>query len=291
MLIKSDYPKVFYSDNAVFSDISIEMLSYGVDTTAFTFVASQDKFYFGRVKPFNAFYIEMGTANVNTSVMTVKYFDQTAAAFAAVTGLVDETKGLTRSGFVQWAPMSDTSSTSWALTTINSVSLYWVEVTFSANLSASTLQGWNIVYSDDTDLKRIYDGVSNYFRSGTSSGILYHEQARKEIVNQLRRDGYWKVKQGSVGGDSLPAQHDEWDFHNIEEVNLWSTYLALSYLFDNLSTASDDNFARLAEKYYGKSQEQKQVYYLSIDKDNDGILDANEKLGTEGGITGTVIRR
>lgn len=292
MLIPKDYPRVLFSDNGVFTDISLNMLNYGADTSTVAVVAAEDKIYFGRVKPFAAIYVEMGTANTNASTMSVKYYDQDAAAFTNVTNLVDETKGFTRSGFIQFQnPASDISGTVWDTTTVNSVERYWVEITFSASFSAGTaLKGMNIVYSDDKDMNRVYDGVTNFFRSGTTTGILYHEQARREIVQALRKDGHFKMRLGAQNNDGMPAQIDEWDLHAIEEVNLWSTYLSMSYLFENLSTQADDNWARLSAKYYLKAQEMKQAYYLTLDLNDDGVVDSDERLGTQN-IFGTVIRR
>lgn len=289
MLIPDRYPKVLFDDNGVFSDISTSMLNFGADTESLVIVAAQDKLYFGREKPFRAVYVELGTANTNASVMTVKYYDEDAAAFTSVTDLVDETKGFTRSGFIQFQnPASDTSSVTWAETAVNSVTRYWIQITFSANFSVgTTIKGMNLVYSDDNDLKRVYDGVSSYFRTGTSTGILYHEQARKEIINALRKDGKFKIR---INDNAEVAQLDEWDFHNIEEVNLWSTYLALSYIFDNISIATDDKNSVLSNKFYNKAQAMKQAYYLTLDKDDDGIVDTGERLGTQN-ASGTVIRR
>lgn len=292
MLVPKDYPRIFFSDNGAFSDISLNLLNYSGDTSPVAVVAADDKIFFGRVKPFSAIYVEMGVVNTNASIMSVKYYDSDAADFIDVTNLVDETKGFTRSGFVQFKnPASDISGTIWDTTTVNAVVQYWIEITFSANLSATTsIKGINIVYSDDKDMNRVYDGVTNYLRTGTTSGILYHEQARKEIVQALRKDGHFKMRLGALNNDGMPAQIDEWDFHAIEEINLWSTYLAMSYLFENQSNQVDDNWARLSGKYYLKAQEMKAVYYLTLDTNDDGVIDSNERLGTQN-YSGTVIRR
>lgn len=283
MLIPKDFPKVFFSDNGVFTDISLNALNFGESSSTVAVVAAEDKIYFGRVKPFSSIYVEMSTVNTNASTMTVKYYDGDSSSFLSVEDLVDETNGFTQSGFVQWKnPASDISGVTWADSLINSANKYWIEITFSADFSAGTaLRGMNIVYSDDRDLNRVYDGVSNYFRTGTTTGILYHEQARKEIIQSLRNDGKFKVRLGGLNNDGMVDQIDEWDLHRIEEVNLWSTYLSLSHLFDNISVNADDNFARLSQKFYLKAQEMKKAYYLTLDVDDDGILDSNERLGSD----------
>lgn len=288
MLIPDNPPKILFSDNTVFSDLSMSLLNFGADSESMVVVATEDKLYFGRYKPFRALYVELGVANTNASSMTVKYYDGATSSFLSVTDLIDETKGFTRSGFVQFKnPASDLNSTLWPQNAINGVTRNWVEITFSANFSVgTTIKGMNLVYSDDKDLNRVYDGVSNYFRSGTVSGILYHEQSRKEIVNALRKDGKFKINNSTAEIKNI----DEWDFHNIEEINLWSTYLALSSIFDNISTSADDKNAALSNKFYNKSQAMKQAYYLTIDKNDDGKVDTFERLGTDNS-SGVVIRR
>lgn len=292
MLDQNDFPTVLFDDDGTFTDISKTVLDYARSSAGAVVVAAEDRLLFGRVKPFRSFYIETGTANTNSTAMTLKFFDNDTSAFKAVTDLLDETQGLTRSGFVNWDHVNTQEEEPWVKTTINGSDLYWVELTFSADFSAgTTIKGWNIVFSDDQDLNRIYDGATQFLRSGTDSGILYHETARRMIMNTLAREGKFKRELGTINNTSLPAQLDAWDLHDIEEVNLWSTFLALSLLFENVSTDPDDKFAGLADKYMREAAKAKKVFYLTIDTDDDGTRDREEALGSRNFSTGFVVRR
>ncbi len=277
MLKRKDFPTIFFDNNTSFEDMSITLLTYLEKTHTVDFVAADDKLYFGRRKPFNTIYVEMSTVNTNASTMTVKFFDETTSTFIAVTDLVDETFGLTQSGFIQFKNPNTSASEPWTTNAINSTTKYWIQISFSADLLSTTaIQGMNLVFSDDDDMKGIHPGVENYLRTGTSSFILHHQSARDWIINSLRRDGKLKVQLGD-SGDGLIADLDVWDVHLPEQVNRWSVFLALHSLFKQLGTQPDDQFNEMAKNYLTLAGEAKDVYYLSLDLDDDGTMDIEER--------------
>ncbi len=98
MLYQKNFPKVVW-DNGSLTDVSYYMLSFGRDPLDFAFT-STDELYFGRVKPFSAIFVEMAVANTAITALTVEYFN--GSAYVPVTGLIDDTQGFTRNGFIQF---------------------------------------------------------------------------------------------------------------------------------------------------------------------------------------------
>lgn len=279
MLKRKDFSTILFDDNSSFSDLSLNLLSYSEKTETIPFVALEDKLYFGRYKPFSFFYIEMGTVNTNASTMTVEYYDETSADWVAVSQQIDETHGLTQSGFVHWANSNTDSGDPWIANTVNSTSKFWVRISFSNDLSLTTaIKGWNIVFSDDDDLENIHPGILNYLRSSQSSFISHHENARDQIVLDLRRDGILKYQIGdNVNNDGFPEDPEAWDVLLPDQVNRWSTMLALHSIFKQIATQPDDQFNEMSRHYYSKAQEAKEVYYLAFDQDDDGHRDIEER--------------
>lgn len=291
MLTQKDYPIVYHDDDSSFVDLSLNMLNYSGDTSTVELISADDALYFGLYKPFRLMYVEMSTANTNSAAMTVEYYDSDAAAFTAVSGLVDETKGFTRSGFINFDNPNGLDSKPWTYNEVNSVEKFWIKISFDADFSANTaIKGWNIVFSDDNDLERVYPGISNYLRSGQSSFILAHEQARIDMINELRRDGKYKVELGDLKNTAAIAQVTQWDIMDPNEVNLWSTYTALRNIFRTLSTVPDDRWNQLEMKFETDATKAKQIFYMTLDDDDDGAAEREERLSTIG-QSGFVARR
>ncbi len=290
MLRQKNYPTIFHDDDSSFVDMSLNMLSYSGDETTVELIAADDALYFGLYKPVSAMYIEMGTANTNAATFTVQYYSTTTSDFASVVGLVDETKGMTRSGFIHFNNPNDHDSTPWVSSTINSTVKYWIKITSSADFSANTsILGWNMVFSDDNDIARVYPNVINYKDSSASSWILAHEQARYDIIQTLRKDGRYKLQLGSVA-DALPAQMTVWDILEPNEVNQWSTFLALKNIFRVIQADPDGIHAQLVKDFDKAATEAKQVFYLTLDVDDDGKVDRAEVMATQN-TSGRLYRR
>lgn len=282
MLIQKDFPTVFFDDNGVFTDISTSMLNYSGDSEVIDYTTAQDNLFFGRYKPFSTMYIEMKVVNTVAATMTVEYFDETLSAFKVVENLVDETRGLTRSGFVHFKNPNNQNNVDWIQSTTNSVEKFYLRISFDATLTSLTeLQGWNVVFSDDNDLDRIYSGISNYLSTSQTTFILAHEQARIELINTLREDGHFKTQVGDVKNDGLPAQLTQWDILDVNEVNLWSTNLALKNIFRSIASNPDDNHRELSRDYASDAVKAKNVFYLTLDTDDDGTIDREETLATD----------
>jgi hypothetical protein len=281
MLKQLNPPSVLWDDNGVFSDGSQSCLDYSRDTFALTSLSStQDYIYFGLYKAFSGLYIEVGVANAAAKTLAVQYYNGTT--WASITGLIDESKGLSRSGFFQF-----TKPTDWAATTVNSISKYWIRMRPTADFdSTCTLKGMNIVYSDDQDLKDEVPEIMNWAASTETTYILRHQSARDDIVQSIRNKGQFK-QSNSTG---LPLQIEPFDLLDIEEVRQWSKYLALSKIFENLSKDKDDIYMARSKMYSDRARDAGKLYYASLDLDDDGVTDLEERLGTNFG-TSTLVRR
>ncbi len=271
MLKQDRPPSVFWDDNGSFSDGSQKALDYSRDAFALTSLsATEDYLYFGLYKPFSGVYVEVGVANAAAKTFTAQYYDGTT--WTALSGVLDDTLGFSRSGFLRFTKPSD-----WDNTTINSVDKFWIRLRPSANFdSGCTLQGMNIVYSDDQDLKSEVPEILRHIYSGETTYILRHQAARDDIIQDIRNSG--KYKQNAT--DGLVYQVDVWDILDIEEVKQWSKYLALSKIYYNIFTEENDAYHLRAKYFENKAKDAAKLYYATLDLDDDGIKDIDERLGT-----------
>lgn len=256
---------VLHDDNSVFTDHSESAADYIRDDFSLDLSSTEDYLYLGYSKPFSASYAALTTANTNANTLAAEYWDGDSWESLDLT---DESKGLTRSGFLFWTKPSD-----WASTSVNSESAYWIRLRPSADHSATDVRGVNIVYSDDTMLKSEFFEIdnSNLLPPGENSHITKHTSARNEIVQRLTNMGYLTIDASNTQ-DSL----DQWDLIDIFEVRQASTYLALSKIFFNLSDSIDDHWWNQYLSYKAKYEEAFKLSVLSIDSDNDGIDEDDE---------------
>jgi hypothetical protein len=260
MLNTKNFSKVYIYDGSIYTDISSYALDYGRDYFEFG-LETNNYLYFGRVKPFTATYVEM-TAQTNfiSSTAVVEYYN--GSTWSAVPNLNDDSRMLSRSGFIQFDLPSD-----WAETTVGFHSRYFIRISPTVSTSSDMqLQGINILFSDDQDLNGVYPGVTNYRDSSELSFVLRHENSRNLIIQEIRNRGLRKEPMGSFGYDN----YDAWDFLAIEEVRQWSIYLTLANIFSSLQSKEDGLYRQKFEEYTELASIYKAAFYLSLDKDNNG---------------------
>lgn len=272
MLAQKNYPAVVIDDGITVTDVSFDALSFGRDTFACALTSAAKYLYFGRYKPFSALYVEVGTANTQAqSEFHVEYWDGTQWVWLA-DNVIDDTKGFMRSGFVQFTPPTD-----WAMKDIGPGERYFIRFVPSENfLAGCTVQGMNLVYADDQDLNTVYPGVLNYKHSNEVSFILRHEAARDRIVQDVRNRGHRKVSPSGTTMLRKYANYDAWDVLDVSEVKEWAKYLALENIFSSLQSTEDGLYKQKAEEYRELAQEARAAFYLTLDQDDDGVVDSNE---------------
>jgi len=157
--------RIFYSNNGVLTDFSAFLNDYHNGThTIVDFTSSEDAIYIGNTVPFNHVYFKLSAFNTNSSLMTVSYWSN--SGWVNAVEVIDETmtngKSFSQSGFVTWTPNKDENWTSedtnyknnqvTGLTSVVIYDLYWLKITFSANLSSITLNWLGQKFSDDDTL-------------------------------------------------------------------------------------------------------------------------------------------
>lgn len=257
--------------------------AYDFARDAFAFPAKDEDFlYLGRAKEFNALYVEMSQANAVAVTMSAEYWNGTA--WTALVLPVEDTKAFTRSGFVKWAKPDD-----WTEKAVNGTTALWVRLSFSDDLSIGTsVQGINLVFADDTDLKRVFWTVADYLPKdqnsvSPASHVLAHVSARERILQKFNTDG--KIKRNRTTGKFQGL--DQWDFHEIGQVRQAATYLALHFIFSALADSTDDVYYKRAQLYEADYEKTISVFLLSLDTDDDG----KESVAEANTVTGGFLRR
>lgn len=267
MLKQKKFPTVLFHDGASFTDLSLKMLSFGRDSAAVPLLAAMGALYFARFKPFAALYAEVKVPNSVATSLTLEYWN--GSAWVAVAGQVDDSNAFSRSGFIQFDKPED-----WAETTVNGVEGYFVRVRPGLDLTGTTeLQGLNIVFSDDQDLRGVYPSITNYLDSNETTFILRHENSRDRVVETIR-----KIGRKSTPGSGKYESYEAWDFLHIEEVRLWATYLTLANIFSGLQSKDDDMFLQKAKEYERAAEGYRAEAFLTLDVDNDGLDDKAEEV-------------
>lgn len=251
-------------DNAgTFTDHSDNMVDYLRDNVTLA-MANTDYLYVGYYKPLNALYAEFNTADILGSTLTLESWD--GASWSEIS-VQDQTKGFSRSGFLTWDRKDMTQ------TTVDGKELYWVRISFD-NGNAAVVEGLNLVFSDDQMLVREFQNILDpRILNNKPSHIIHHVAARNLIVQMLRNEGNIKVNK-DTGNENLT----QWDLLDIYEIREAATYLALSKIFFLLSDEVDDNWWTKHKEYYKLFKNTFNTAKLSVDTDDDGVVDNNEKM-------------
>lgn len=259
---------IFHNDNGTIRDLTNDLESYGRDPVVFDYTLGEDYLYIGYEKQIERFYVEMNVDDDQNTDLSMEYFNGTT--WEPVTGLIDQTKGFIRSGFVIFDRMEDHTSSE-----VDSITRYWLRISFSATLNPLTaIQGINIVFSDDEDLKEVWNDIDEFKLEDQRSFILKHQSSKKEIIQDLRNGGRRKIKKNSERFNHINA----FDLILIdEEVREASKYLTLANIFFNVSNDPDgvhrENARKMEAKYANAINN---FYDVSIDDDDDGKEDSTE---------------
>lgn len=247
---------VLYDNGASFTDYSRESQDYLRDNVALTYVLG-DFIYIGLYKPYNALYSEVVTPA--TTSMSVQYYNGSWANLS----VNDDTKDMTRSGFIDWEKPSD-----WQSTLVDTQDLFYIRLSFDGD-TALTLAGLNIVFSDDQDLLKEVRDIMDFRASGDTSFIAYHTAARDQIVQTLRNGGDAKRRDQENHYRKLT----KWDVLDIGEIRQAAKFLTLSKIFFDVSENDQDKSYIRYKDFLSKFGQSFKLFRLSLDKDDDGIKD------------------
>lgn len=253
--------KIFYNTN----DLSKKLEDYLTDTVAVTLL-NTESIDIGFRKPINALYFELSAFNANASVINLEYFN---GAFTSLL-IEDETHGLSRSGFIKW----ERNQSEEQKTTLHGLELYWYKLKVDVSTSALTLNGINLVFSSDKNLVEEYPNIMEFLPENKLSFINFHQSARNDIVTKVRNQGYI-VNQANVLSNYKDV--DQFDFLDFTQLTDASKYLVLSKIFYWISDAVDDKWYQKAKYFDSMFAEKINLFFLSLDRDDDGKLDNNER--------------
>lgn len=263
MIDKENMLTIIHDDNSTFYDKSMELFRYDDrDTYTMELDKDDDYLYVGFNKPFKYMYIAFSTANTTSNTLNCQYYD--GSSWQSL-DIVDESKGFTRDGLIQWDRPSD-----WESTEINSTDKYFIRFQPSATHSETIILGINLVFATDYDLKRHFPLVSSAsLLQGKSSHLLIHEAVKDEILQTFRRKSIYKP--------DVPAKINVFDLHDISEVREGAIFLALSKIYSNASNEIDDHYYRKSNENYDKAYDLFDYAQVKVDTDNDGVEDDTEK--------------
>jgi hypothetical protein len=220
----------------------------------------------------NKIYIEMND-RVDTAELIIDLWD--GASFVTIPFVVDETFGLTQSGFVSWPESVDQYKTDFDSTGEK----YWVRLTANSNPTSVLINGINLVLSNDADLSFI-PNVSDFLPTGSTSFIAFHQEAR-DIITQMLRNSGKKIAQYDSDDAIDTRQVEVFDLLDIEEFRNASKYLALSLIFDYISKSNEDTYFQKSQRYYDRFLGSYNSNLITIDTNANGKTDTDENLAVQ----------
>lgn len=196
--------RVIFSDNGTLRDLSSGLNDLFATNEVLDVVALQDFIYLGSDLPFNHRHLQVAVPNDLAAVVSeIAIWD--GSNWNPAVDIIDMTKvggkTLSQSGILQWT--TDRNKT-WAkeystenipaLATLKIYEMYWVRITLSANLKATTALSYvGHKFSTDAQLAGYYPDLNRQaIRTAFSSSAKttwddQHILAAEEIVRDLRK--------------------------------------------------------------------------------------------------------
>ena len=267
----NDFFKILYNG----SDLSKKLKDYGTAPVALTLLVGEF-LYIGYSKPFKQLFIELSTKSTAGGILSAEYYN--GSSWQPLASLLDETDNFTKSGFLffekpdSWKEFEDGGTPK---------NFYIRLATDTEHTTGTELKGIGILLSNDLDLEGVRSNIVSKHNNG-ESWVLKHEQARKDIIQEIRNVGNRKVLNADnvnplVTEGKRYADINEYDLLEPEQLRQASLYKAISMIYlDELSDDIDDKWARQGERYEIKANEMINLFRLQLDTDNDGIHDEEE---------------
>ena len=249
-------------DGSDYTNLKMKMGAAGRDTFSTTFLDSH-YLYIGFEKPIKNIYFDFSTPNSTANTLTIEYSNGTDWTALEV---FDETEGFTRSGMIQWEEVAFGLQ---AKETVDGDVMYWYRIKPSVNHTEAVWNFMGLLLSTDDDLvlENPYILETNLLM-GETNHLKAHISARNEIVQSC-------ANQGNKKTNNEPITY--WDMLNISEFKQGAIFLTLSKVYLNLSDREDDVFLNKSYEYRKRYQKQLDLYYTTLDKDNDGVTSSSEK--------------
>lgn len=260
--------RVILSDNGVLTDYSLQNVSIPS-----VLVASEDYFYIGQQYPFNSFYIQVGTANTNSSVMSIEHWN--GKSWASCVDVLDETatsgKTISTSGIVRfnttklnpWNIVQETNDDPMAaLSSLYIYNNYWIRLKVSVTLSALTsITKIGYCLTNATLLSQLDADINEYLTSWATGKSNWLDQmflASQHVVIELKQKNL-------INSHAQILQIDD-------EIKLLVAYRTLLLIYPNLGEKYGPKITQIEGEYKRLIDSIKPV----IDLNNDGKINYKE---------------
>lgn len=279
-MITLETQRVLWNRQGTLLDVTADLNDFKTSTLTFDYTVG-DYLYIGTWYPFNHRHFEVEVANSNTADITIEYWNGTD--WQQAVDIIDFTNDLGVSNSIRWVTdddeqtwnrEDDTSEDIPELSTVKIYDKYWLRISWSANLSASTeLLHLGFKYADDSDLYGRYPDLNNQqFRDnylpdqprGTKTD--WNEQhfiASNEVIKELKRRRIIKSQDMILDFESLRDAA----IHKVAEL-----------IYATLGESYEVN-RNTAREYF---QESLNTSFHPVDKNNNARTEASELVNLSG---------
>lgn len=272
--------RVFYSDNGILRDFSVNLNKYDSIESDFTYISGEDYIYIGSRLPFNSLYFKVIQANTNPANMYVEVFDGDSWEF--VNELIDETGAFTRSGYITFVPdrdsgwiMENTSSDGGYVPGLESIKIYdkyWMRISFDADLSDPVSVSWvGHLFADDSDLGSEYPdlvktSVISSFKTGKTDWEEQLVRASEVVIEDLM------INRNIIDSSQLL---DRYDYRSA----------TIQKCAEIIFNAFGDDFVDQKQRAREEYQRRLSIPYKKIDKNANGIEEVSEARNGQGWLS------
>lgn len=228
---------------------------------------STDYLYIGYYKPVHMVYLALESAQNVANSLTIEYWN--GSAWESVSNQFDDSKGFTRSGFIQWDKPSAQSTN-----TVNTISKYWVRIKPSVDQGEVEVKGINIIFADDQDLITEVPEITDVNHlAGKTSHILTHVAVRNQIIQDLNNKDYKKTNPSTGLNEDLTC----WDVLDANQLKQAAMFLALAKIYFNFSDNPEDKYYQKYQDYMARYRDAYNLSSLYLDSNDDGVLNPTEQ--------------
>lgn len=203
----------------------------------------------------------MGTANTNAASLSVSYWDGTA--WQSVEDLIDQTEGMTKSGFISWVNPESNAWQTQKLSPVPDRDLYWLRIQTSADFSAgTTLQSVLNLFCDDKLVREYYPELitdTRYLPEGRTDFTEQYQAAKNLIADQLKSDDLIR---------------DESEILDINEVAIAAVHATAWIIYNPILRDADG--ADYLDRLWNAFQKALKGRKIDLDYDNSGVIETDE---------------
>jgi len=192
--------RIFHKSGSIITEFSDNVKKFSEESKNVT-ILSGESLYIATDFPFNHLYFNFGE-NVNAQPVNLSIKYHSNNDWVPVAYSTDGTLGFSQSGFIEFTPDKDESwdkeSTNYGgdiihdLSTIKVYDMYWVKITFDADMDDVDFNWIGNLFSNDTDLYSEFPIFADQtFLTAFSAGKLdwkeQHVKASELIIQELKR--------------------------------------------------------------------------------------------------------